>query len=618
LAGSVTDLDNLLRAWETVRANDAASGLPSPGVAAFGRGVVERLTKLRAELLDGTYRPADLTRVDIPKANGDVRVLAVPAVADRVVERAILQELAPVIDPYLSPLSLAYRPGLGVSDAVQLVVEARAEGASWVLHADFFDCFDSLDHEFLLAELRAHVDDPWLNAILGMLLGRPLRRTGHIQERRRGAPQGAPLSPLLANLALHRFDMGMLRRELRVIRYADDFVVPAPTARAALDAAEVAGEVASSIKLRLNSDKTKITSYKEGFSFVGVEIDDRFPRLMPKDLERPLKKTLYVHRPDVALGSRRGQLRARRCGKDVLTLPLTQVAQIVTFGPVSISPWLRSEALYRGIDIVHLSGRGRYLGRLEAPLSVDTDLQRRHYLASEESAMRLRVARRFVEAKIANQRALLLRRARRALPELASIADSLEALRRRTASAGSLNALFGMEGSASHAYFIALRHLLPEDLGFERRIKRSPQDPVNAALSFGYSILTAAAAGACRVAGLDPYVGFLHSRRQGKPSLALDLMEEFRPLIVDTVVVECFRRGTLERAGFRREQGRLLLNDRAREAFLACLEERFLTRFAHTPSRSRTSYRRALILQARQIAQLVAGVREDYEPVRWR
>jgi len=183
-----------------------------------------------------------------------------------------------------------------------------------------------------------------------------------------------------------------------------------------------------------------------------------------------------------------------------------------------------------------------------------------------------------------------------------------------------LNVLLGVEGAAARSYFKAFGMLLPDDFQFEVRSRRPPMDPVNAALSFGYALLTGEAVSAAALAGLDPSVGFLHGDDDGRPSLALDLMEEFRPLVVDTTVLNLFRRNRLTADHFRSEDGRpgVLFTDEGRRRFLNAFEERMLTVFAHVPSGRRVSYRRGLYLQAVQFSAVLAGSEPAYRPVSWR
>jgi CRISPR-associated protein Cas1 len=177
----------------------------------------------------------------------------------------------------------------------------------------------------------------------------------------------------------------------------------------------------------------------------------------------------------------------------------------------------------------------------------------------------------------------------------------------------------GVEGAAARVYFDVLQRLLPDDSGFTGRRRRPPKDPVNAALGYAYAVLLGEAVSAVSVVGLDPVAGFLHDDSERRPSLGLDLMEEFRPLLVDSVVVELFRRRRLRGEDHFRPEGRgIYLNQPGRAVLLSAFEDRMLTLFHHLPSGKRVTYRRALTLQAHQIAAVLEGRSAEYEPVPWR
>lgn len=180
--------------------------------------------------------------------------------------------------------------------------------------------------------------------------------------------------------------------------------------------------------------------------------------------------------------------------------------------------------------------------------------------------------------------------------------------------------LLGIEGAAARTYFGAFGELLPNWCQFDGRVRQPPTDPANAVLSYLYTVLSGHAVGALLTAGLDPAAGFLHGDHDRRPSLALDLIEEFRPVLVDTVTLELFRRGSLVPNMFERDErdGALSMSQKARARIVKSLEERLLTVFAHVPSGKRVSYRRALFLQAQQIASCLRDGMVDYVPISWR
>lgn len=191
----------LAAAWADVLASDLDDGVLGAGVSRFREDAEENLAQIAADLRAGGYEPGPLTPAGIPRPDGRLRTLHIPAVRDRVVERSVLAALTPVIDPLLGPFSYAYRPGLGVADAVQAVAALRDEGLRWVARSDFPDCFGSVPVLLLRRMLPALIEDPGLLALVGALLNRRATARGAAAVVQ-GLVQGSPLSPLWANLVL--------------------------------------------------------------------------------------------------------------------------------------------------------------------------------------------------------------------------------------------------------------------------------------------------------------------------------------------------------------------------------------------------------------------------------
>lgn len=181
-------LPALRQAWTEVLTNDLADGLPAPGVTRFQERVDWQLTRLERQLADGTYRPQPLTEVPIPKSDGGTRLLHVPAVRDRVVARAMLDAVNPLIDPHLGCAAYAYRPGLGVADAVEAVVDLRESGAQWVLRTDVDDCFPTIPVALARRRFGALVADSAILDVLDLLLARPASANGRGGDGPGGIP----------------------------------------------------------------------------------------------------------------------------------------------------------------------------------------------------------------------------------------------------------------------------------------------------------------------------------------------------------------------------------------------------------------------------------------------
>lgn len=615
---ALADHQRLTTAWEQVRRNDLQSGRRSAEISAFGSGLGERLPQLAQALRARIYGPRPLRAVTMPKRRGGTRELHIPTVADRIIERALADLLEEHLDAVFTPWSFAYRPGLSVLDAVSRVAGFRDAGATHVARADIANCFPSLQRARLLDRFAALTDDGELVCFVRGLVERPVRRCGRLVHLTRGIPQGSPLSPLLSNLYLHDLDLRLLARRLAAVRYSDDLTIAADSEQAARAALTVLREELEALGLQLRDDGGQVMSFAEGFAFLGEEFTADFPQRQHTVGDDTVGRTLYVHRPGAFIKLREGQLQVVEGADLLLAVPVAHVSRIVLFGGVSMSGYARSHALYSQLPVTFISSRGRWLGDLRSATTASVALRRRQYALTGNEPRRLEIASRIIVGKIANQRSLLLRFAPGRRTDLPlEVAAELDHARRRAGPAN-LQQLRGVEGGAAQRYFQALGSLLPPGLGYSGRSRRPARDLVNAALNLGYAVLIGEATAALAAAGLDPAIGIMHSTEDRRGSLALDLMEEFRPLIVDAAVVRLIRRGSLSAASLAARKEEARFTDEAKTRLLVALETRLLMRFAHVPSGQRTSYRRALFLQARALAACVRDPRARYEAVRWR
>jgi len=225
LLEEVLSLDNLTSAWKRVRSNNGAPGVDGVTIDDFPGQTRELWGKIRQSLLDGTYHPNPVKRVEIPKASGGTRPLGIPTVLDRLIQQAIAQVLTPIFDPDFSGSSFAFRPGRSAHDAVYKVRGYIRQGYRQAVDMDLAKFFDTVDHDILMQRVARKVKDKRVLALIGKYLRTGAMVAGRFQESRQGVPQGGPLSPLLANILLDDLDKELERRGLRFTRYADDFVI---------------------------------------------------------------------------------------------------------------------------------------------------------------------------------------------------------------------------------------------------------------------------------------------------------------------------------------------------------------------------------------------------------
>ncbi|MGA2034427.1 MAG: CRISPR-associated endonuclease Cas1 [Thermoguttaceae bacterium] len=290
-------------------------------------------------------------------------------------------------------------------------------------------------------------------------------------------------------------------------------------------------------------------------------------------------------------------------GAKLKDIPLANLESLSLLGSVQISTQAIALLAGRGIPIAFLTAAGRLAAIVDPLDSVSADTRRAQVRKFDQPGPCLELARAVVSAKIANQRTLLMRN-HAALP--AGVADAMAQEARRAIKAESLDSLRGHEGQAAAIYFAHFAGMIKSDLAAEfdanGRQRRPPPDPVNACLSFAYSMLTHECVAAARTARLEPSIGAFHVSRPGRPALALDLMEPFRPLVADSVAIAAFNRGELQAGHFLRTAAGAAFTDAGRKAFFGVYGRRMDEEVTHPVFGYRMSYRRMLVLHARMVA----------------
>jgi CRISPR-associated protein Cas1 len=352
---------------------------------------------------------------------------------------------------------------------------------------------------------------------------------------------------------------------------------------------------------------------------------------------------LVVHIPEYSAVENGGKTKRER----KITVPLGKIEEVLVLGDITLTTPALAALLAARVSVTYLTRHGRYLGRLAPEVTKNSLMRLAQHAAHADPQRRLALARPVVTGKLRNRRTVLMRYNRTAPDPLVS--SSIESLKRCIGAAldaqlklvdvaiedseitrdpelepgelalgrmHGLGPLLGCEGAGSAAYFGVFGRLIkcawPH--GFEKRARRPPPDPVNAMLSYGYTILGAQVAGAVAAVGLDPYVGYLHSSRYGKPALALDLLEEFRPVVVDSVVLSLLNNRQIGPADFEQELNSYRMRDAARRLFLQKFEERMQEVIVHPLFGYQAPYRRCIELQARLLGKYLLGEVAEYIP----
>lgn len=329
--------------------------------------------------------------------------------------------------------------------------------------------------------------------------------------------------------------------------------------------------------------------------------------------------TLYIVQDDAFIGKVDERIHVKFERKILQDVPFIHVEGVVILGRATISPAVVFELMERHIPLSFISNIGHYLGRLEPEMTGNIFVRKAQWQAAGETPQSIHVVQAFVRGKLKNYRQTLMRYQREfddlhLSKNIARIEQVIDAIK----STHNINSLRGLEGSGSAAYFGCFNQLIRNSqFSFTKRVRRPATDSVNSLLSFGYSLLRHDVQSAVNIVGFDPYLGYLHFDRYNRPSLALDLMEEFRPLVVDAVVLSILNKQLLTPADFVTEplSGAVSLTSEGRKIFLTNYERKKQSEFKHPVIGRKCTYREAFELQARLLSKYLMGTTDKYPPL---
>ncbi|WP_339774700.1 CRISPR-associated endonuclease Cas1 [uncultured Thalassospira sp.] len=585
LFAALVATDNLAAAWEKVRHNGGCAGGDGETIAEFQRRGASRLGALAAKLRDGDYRPGELRLLQVPQKNGEMRPLAIPPVEDRIAQTACAQILSPILDPQFEDGSFAYRPGRSVMMAVRAVEKWRKRGFTHVVEADIVRCFERIAHQPLLARLEQGLGPRPGAGPLVDLVGVWLEHAGlAFQTPGIGLPQGAPLSPLLANLYLDMFDDALDAKGIAFVRFADDFVLLCRNEAAARQALAHSGAVLGRYGLELQSDKTGIVDFDRSFAFLGhlfvrsmilKQVGD--PQEDPvsvmqdvaaADLQASLdmqqqkeaeaeerasgydrgQRVLYVTEPGRRLGLRNMSFTVKTAQEDRELLAIShQRVDRIDLGPdARVDSDVIRHALATDTGISFMNGHGETQGWLYRPHHDRAALHLAQAAIVLDPARAFALARCIVRARLHNQRAQLHRLNRQAKDaDVIVAARDMGRMIRKLPVNGTVASLRGHEGAAAARYWPALGRLCAHATQpFHRQ--RPARDPLNATINYLTAMLTRDVRAAILAGGLHPGFGVLHVSTDGHEACVWDVMEGFRAPLTEGLAVALFNQGRLK------------------------------------------------------------------------
>jgi CRISPR-associated protein Cas1 len=480
------------------------------------------------------------------------------------------------------------------------------------------DDYDHGNHHLARATIR--VGDPGLVTVAALsALGLPDTDAPIIDELARASAPNT-IASVLADAALLDLDRYATGEGLRYSRVGTILMLAAPSEQRLADAIDTVAAAAIGAGARVTDVTTQHIDEEKALASVGIDPWTAKPSDEPTG---QADRILYVGRDGARVHVKAGRVLVDAPGSlPATSLPKNSVTRIVLSGNVGLSAGARSWAMRSGVDVVCLSRRGSYQGTL---IGANRGAHASRLLAqvalTGDHERRVRLAASLIGAKIRGQIHVLTRIARR--EETVHVADTtahMHAWRRSLAGARTLDEIMGIEGACSNAYFDALAACVPADVTFDGRSRRPPRDLPNAALSYGYAILLSECVGTLHAAGLEPSLGIAHAPTDKRPSLALDLMEQFRPLLVDQTVMALLRTRKLrpEHGVVEAEAGGVWLGSDGKKILVDAYEaacQRSVT--GALPGYS-GSWRRHIAHSAQMLARAIAEPDYQWSGVAWR
>lgn len=333
---------------------------------------------------------------------------------------------------------------------------------------------------------------------------------------------------------------------------------------------------------------------------------------------RILLNTLYVTTPDAYLSKDGLNVVVSAKQSEMFRIPIHNIEQIVTFGYMGTSPGLMKLCADSGVAITFLSPQGRYIGRLQGSTKGNVLLRKAQYACSDEPDCALHLAKLFISGKIQNYRSILCRfvRDNGDNAAIATATENLQRCKRRVLNASTTDSVRGIEGEAATCYFGVFQHLIlnqRDDFTFHGRCRRPPKDAINAMLSFVYTLICNDMTAALETVGLDPYVGFMHTLRPGRPSLALDVMEELRAYLGDRLVLSLINRKQITVKDFMQQGSEgIVMTDSGRKTIISAWQSRKKEQITHPYLGEKVCIGLLPHIQAMLLARFLRNDLDDY------
>jgi len=640
---SLLSLRQMDKAWAKVRSNGGCAGGDNISIAMFSPRAPRRLAEISDRLRCGKYQAGPYRVVEVDKKKGGKRRLMIPSIEDRVVHTALAQVLMPVLEPQFEESSFAYRPGRSVTQAVAAIARWRKAGFWHVIEADIVGYFDNIRHDLLLTKLEQALAN-WPGAaeiidLVALILEHQALESG---DMGRGVAQGSPLSPLLANLYLDALDETLGGRGVRLVRFADDFVVLCKKRRDAQAALADTSAVLAEHGLEMHEAGTRIVDFDRGFEFLGhmfvrsfafqqisdpeedpvalmrvIAGEDGVLADQQKDSEAELSggydrgaRVLYVTAPGRQLTLRNLSFAVTgRDGRELVAIAHTRVDRIEVGPAVKVDAAVYEHCLGTQTDLALVNGYGELRGTVTAPVISHAGLQLKQAKTVLSPILSTQLARSLVNARIRNQRTQLFRLNRR--QENAEVIRALAAMGRhlrKLGTASDVASLRGLEGAVGAEYWPALG-LLTQDAPAPFRRQRPARNGLNATVNYLTAILARDINAAILAAGLHPGFGILHIGRDRNDACIYDMMEPFRAPLTEGLAAFLFNANRLRPEMFTSLQDKAIRISRdGVGAIITGYEQAVAKRINITGQKGKLAWRP---MMRQQVATLARALRKE-------
>ncbi len=525
------------------------------------------------ELKSGIYTPAPSRAFLIEKKEGGNRLIEQFSLKDGIVRSLLLKTLQSFFDACFEPESFGFRKGVSVKKLIETIEQNMKDAYEYILESDIENFFPSIDHTVLMKHIESFLPekDVQIKTLLRACIKAPYVLRNRLQNRTCGISQGSPLSPLLANIYLNFFYKQIKTNDVRLIRYADDFIIMAKTKQAARNVLNTAKNICAELSLGLKDSKTRITHLSKGFDFLGMRFTDEGLIQQNENEDTPLKKPVYLTEPHTFIGIKDNALAVYKNKTLLQSVPLGRIAAIALMEPASFSTFFVKKCLEMNIPVTLLLNSAYCLTTINPQSKKYYDTACLHYqkYTALSDAERLLFAKRFSEAKLQNFiRAFKKRRQKND----ALFFDTLNNYTEKINAALSIEELSGYEDAASKHIYARINTYLKDERFRMKKRDRFGNEPLNALLNFGYYLLFANINASVRMNGLNPYLGFLHSSNDRYESLVADIQELFRADIV-RLILNLANREMIKYHDFIPSGNRILLNKQAKKTFILEFEK---------------------------------------------